>query len=67
MGDSPYGLILRSCCAGADTDEIAEDIAAMRLQAEQVLNDPGDQPKPSTMGDGPMFWPGATGPTPPML
>ncbi len=53
MEDSPHGLILRSCCAGAESDEIAEDIAAMRLQAEQVLNDPGDQPETLSEGDGP--------------
>lgn len=33
------GLILRSACATGDADEIAEDIAAMRELAEQVLAD----------------------------
>ncbi len=53
MEDSPHGLILRSCCNGADANEIAEDIAAMRAQAEQVLNDTGDQPETLSEGDGP--------------
>ncbi|MEM9046874.1 MAG: ribonuclease E/G, partial [Pseudomonadota bacterium] len=53
MSDSRHGLILRSCCAGAETGEVAEDIAAMRLQAEQVLNDKGDQPETLSEGDGP--------------
>lgn len=33
------GLILRSACAGADPDEIADDIAAMRDLAQAVLAD----------------------------
>jgi ribonuclease G len=33
------GLILRSACDGAETDEIADDIAAMRGLAEAVLAD----------------------------
>ena len=34
-----HGLILRSACAGADADAVAEDIAAMRELAEAVLSD----------------------------
>jgi len=33
------GLILRSACAGADPDEVTEDIALMRSLAEAVLAD----------------------------
>ena len=53
MGDSPYGLILRSCCAGAETDDIAEDISAMLAQAEQVMNDEGAEPELLCEGDSP--------------
>ena len=53
MEDCAYGLILRSCCQGADEAEIAEDISAMRAQAEQVMNDPGSEPETLSEGDGP--------------
>ncbi len=53
MGDSAYGLILRSCCQGENADEIAEDINAMLVQAEQVLDDPGTEPQILAEGDGP--------------
>ncbi|NOD35425.1 MULTISPECIES: ribonuclease E/G [unclassified Ruegeria] len=53
MGDSPYGLILRSCCAGADADDIAEDISAMLAQADQVMNDDGTETEVLSEGDGP--------------
>jgi ribonuclease G len=41
MANAPerHGLILRSACAGADADAVAEDIAAMRDLAEAVLSD----------------------------
>ncbi|MQQ10262.1 ribonuclease G [Epibacterium sp. SM1979] len=52
-GDLPYGLILRSACAGADVEDIAEDIVAMCNLAEQVLNDDGDTPEVLSEGDGP--------------
>ena len=41
MADAPEGrgLILRSACAGADADAVAEDVAAMRDLAEAVLAD----------------------------
>ncbi|NOE32189.1 MULTISPECIES: ribonuclease E/G [unclassified Ruegeria] len=55
MGDSPYGLILRSCCAGADADDIAEDISAMLAQADQVMNDDGTETEVLSEGDGPHF------------
>lgn len=53
MSDSPYGLILRSSCHDADPAEIAEDISAMRAQAEQVMNDPGTEPEVLSDGDSP--------------
>ncbi len=53
MGGSTYGLILRSCCHDADPEDIAEDISAMRAQAEQVMNDPGSDPETLSDGDSP--------------
>ncbi|WP_171211968.1 ribonuclease E/G [Ruegeria sp. HKCCA5426] len=53
MDGSSYGLILRSCCAGEDAGEIAEDINAMLAHADQVINDPGTEPELLLEGDGP--------------
>ncbi|NOD62083.1 MULTISPECIES: ribonuclease E/G [unclassified Ruegeria] len=53
MGDSRYGLILRSCCVGADANDIAEDILAMLAQADQVMNDDGTEPEILSEGDSP--------------
>ncbi len=53
MGNSTHGLILRSCCQMADADEIAEDISAMLVLAEQVLADTGSEPELLSEGDGP--------------
>ncbi|WP_299984882.1 ribonuclease E/G [uncultured Ruegeria sp.] len=53
MGDSAHGLILRSCCQEADADEIAEDISAMLVLADQVLRDTGTEPEVLSEGDGP--------------
>ena len=53
MGNSEHGLILRSSCDGADTDEIAEDISAMADMADQVMQDSGQGPETLTEGDGP--------------
>lgn len=53
MDDAGYGLILRSCCAGAQEAEIAEDIAAMVDLATQALGDQGDNPGMLIEGDGP--------------
>ncbi len=53
MGDSAHGLILRSCCQGAETHEIAEDISAMLALAKQVLVDPGTDTELLSEGDGP--------------
>ncbi|MDP5219309.1 ribonuclease E/G [Ruegeria sp. 2205SS24-7] len=53
MGGSDFGLILRSACAGADAEEIAEDIAQMADLAAQVLQDSEGAPKRLADGDGP--------------
>ncbi|UWR21624.1 ribonuclease E/G [Sulfitobacter sp. S190] len=58
MGEAPHGLILRSSCAEADADEIAEDIGAMLTLAATVLEDEGTGPETLAEGDGPhvMAW-----------
>ncbi len=53
MGDSPMGLILRSSCAAAEADEIAEDIAAMADLAAAVQADATGDAECLTEGDGP--------------
>ncbi|MBT8154658.1 ribonuclease E/G [Epibacterium ulvae] len=52
-GELPYGLILRSACAGVDPDDIADDIQTMCNLATQVLDDPGEGPEVLSEGDGP--------------
>ncbi|WP_406645636.1 ribonuclease E/G [Aliisedimentitalea scapharcae] len=64
MDGCGFGLILRSACADGDPEEIAEDIAAMRNMAEQVLQDTGTETEKLTDGDGPHLlawrdWPGS--------
>lgn len=52
--DSDYGLILRSGCEEAPSEDIAEDIAAMQDLAAAVLADAeGADPEALTEGDGP--------------
>ncbi len=52
--DAEYGLILRSSCATASDDDIADDIAAMLALADAVLPDAeGTTPEALTEGDGP--------------
>ena len=53
MDGCTMGLILRSAAAGADEDAVAEDIAAMREIAEQVVNDIGTGPETLALGDAP--------------
>ncbi|OIQ36129.1 MAG: ribonuclease G [Roseobacter sp. MedPE-SW] len=48
-----YGMILRSACAGADAEEVAEDIEAMADLASQVLADAEGYMEVLTEGDGP--------------
>lgn len=52
-GETDFGLILRSCCAGASEDDIAEDIARMSALAQNILNDPGTETETLLDGDGP--------------
>ena len=47
------GLILRSSCADAAEDEIAQDIATMLAHAAAVLGDAGAQMETLAEGDGP--------------
>ncbi|MFP7571257.1 ribonuclease E/G [Marivita sp. S2033] len=58
MDADGFGLILRSSCEGADTDEIAEDIAAMLDQATQIAGDTAGDAEILMQGDGPhlMAW-----------
>lgn len=53
MDGAQVGLILRSAAEGADEGEIAEDIAAMRTLAEEVMGDTGTGPATLAQGDGP--------------
>lgn len=53
MDGSEYGLILRSCCAGADSDAIAEDIESMLGLAQAVLKDDSAEMETLAEGDGP--------------
>lgn len=53
MDGSEMGLILRSAAAGADADEVAEDIAAMRSVAEAVSEDKSTGQDVLAQGDGP--------------
>jgi len=52
MEGSEAGLILRSSCEDADRDEIAEDVAAMRAQADHVMQD-AEGTEPELLIDGP--------------
>ncbi|GHF48361.1 ribonuclease E/G [Seohaeicola zhoushanensis] len=58
MEGAGHGLILRSSCAGADDEAIAEDIAAMLAAAAAVLGDTGTEPEVLLDGDQPhmMAW-----------
>ena len=48
-----HGLILRSSCAGADADDIADDIDAMLTLADKVLGDAATEMEVLAEGDGP--------------
>lgn len=52
--DETLGLILRSACDSADSDDIADDIANMRGLAEAVLSDIAGPPE--LLVDGPDAW-----------
>jgi ribonuclease G len=51
--EAPHGVIMRSSCAGADADEISEDVVAMLSLADDVLNDEDTQMDVLSQGDGP--------------
>ena len=54
MAGSAMGLILRSACTTGEAEDIAEDIAAMRALAEQVMADAGGREAEKLVeGDGP--------------
>ncbi|NIZ12788.1 ribonuclease E/G [Phaeobacter sp. HF9A] len=53
MEGAGFGLILRSACAGADPEEIAEDIGAMVTAARQVVDDLGTEVETLHEGDAP--------------
>jgi ribonuclease G len=53
MDGSDMGLILRSCCAEADADDIADDIAAMADLARKVMSDSAGDAETLAEGDGP--------------
>ena len=53
MEDGGHGLILRSSCAWAEGDAIAEDIAAMADIAHNVMDDAGTELEVLAQGDGP--------------
>lgn len=53
MDGADFGLILRSSCAGAPAEAIAEDIEAMVALAGIVLGDEGPDMEVLTEGDGP--------------
>jgi Ribonuclease G/E len=47
------GLILRSCCAEAEPDELMDDVLAMSNLARHVLADSGSEPELLVEGDSP--------------
>lgn len=49
----PHGLILRSSCENADSEDIAEDLLAMLSLADQVMKDDGKGVETLTEGDAP--------------
>jgi Ribonuclease G/E len=53
MDGASYGLILRSCCADAEGDVIADDIEAMLDLARNVLDDDSTEMETLAEGDGP--------------
>ena len=53
MEECAFGLILRSACEGADTEDVQADIAAMVSAAHMVLQDDGDKPELLLEGDSP--------------
>lgn len=56
MGDSAFGLILRSSCLDVDAETIADDISEMLAVAQQVSDDAGTAEEKLTEGDAPHAW-----------
>ena len=56
MDGSDFGLIIRSAANAADAEDVAEDIAAMRSVAEQLMADTGTDLDVQLDGDGPSDW-----------
>ncbi|MEO9650797.1 MAG: ribonuclease E/G [Roseobacter sp.] len=52
-GDTGYGMILRSSCAGVDGDDIAQDIETMVSLASGVMADAAGDMDMLAQGDGP--------------
>ena len=53
MGEDGFGLILRSSCAQANPEDIAEDITTMASLARNVMGDDGSAMEILAEGDGP--------------
>jgi ribonuclease G len=53
MEGREMGLILRSCCAEASAEEIAEDVEEMANLADSVINDESIEMETLVSGDGP--------------
>ena len=47
------GLIIRSCCAEASPEDIADDVEEMAQLADNVINDDSDEMAMLVAGDGP--------------
>lgn len=52
-GSEEFGLILRSCCEGADAEEISQDVATMVSLTRNVVHDTGTGMETLAQGDGP--------------
>ena len=53
LAKAEHSMILRSACAGAPAEEIAEDIVAMADLAAEVLSEGSGEPEVLAEGDGP--------------
>ena len=53
MGDSGWGLILRSSCLLAESEEIIEDIHTLTERATRIMSDTCMPPARLSVGDGP--------------
>jgi ribonuclease G len=53
MDGREMGLIIRSCCAEASPEDIADDVEEMAQLADNVINDDSDEMAMLVAGDGP--------------